>query len=301
MIGSVFLRVCRVRPVVYYFFLFVMRRLKPVVYRSIRRLKPAVPLGVPLVFMLSIGLNAQSPYRLNLNREITLTGIGISTGLTGLYLRSTVQPYEVHDLASLDPANINALDRGTVHNYSGKADRASDILLHGSLAAPVLLLAGRNIRSDPGTVAILWGETALVVSGITTLTKFAVRRTRPFVYNPSVPADAKTGIDAKASFFSGHTSFTAANTFFAARVFADYFPHSKWKPVVWSVATTIPAATGYLRVKGGKHFPTDVITGYAVGALTGFVVPELHKAHRTGNTLSLVPGWDSIGLIWEIR
>jgi membrane-associated phospholipid phosphatase len=287
MVGSGFLEVCRMMAGVFC-------RMVAVVFR---RLKPAVP----LMCVLSIGLNAQSPYRLNLNKELTLTGVGISTGLTGLYLRSTVQPYRVDALTSLDPGKINDLDRGAVHNYSGKADRASDILLHGSLAAPALLLAGRKIRSEPGTIAVLWVETALVVSGITTLTKFAVRRTRPFVYNPSIPADAKTGIDAKASFFSGHTSFTAANTFFAARVFSDYYPHSKWKPVVWGLAAIFPAATGYLRVKGGKHFPTDVITGYAVGALTGFVVPELHKAHRAGNTLSLVPGWNSIGLIWEIR
>ena len=39
----------------------------------------------------------------------------------------------------------------------------------------------------------------------------------------------------------------------------------------------LPAVTGYLRFKAGKHFPTDIIVGYGVGATIGYLVPELHK------------------------
>ena len=86
---------------------------------------------------------------------------------------------------------------------------------------------------------------------------------------------------------------TAANTFFAAKVFSDYYPDSKWKPVVWTAAATIPAITGYLRVKGGRHFTTDVITGYAVGAAVGYLVPHFHKKKKAKG-LSFYGGVNSV-------
>ncbi len=49
------------------------------------------------------------------------------------------------------------------------------------------------------------------------------------------------------------------------------------KIALWSFSAYIPALTGYFRVKAGKHFTTDVMAGYAVGAFTGWLIPHLHK------------------------
>jgi DNA-binding transcriptional regulator LsrR (DeoR family) len=44
----------------------------------------------------------------------------------------------------------------------------------------------------------------------------------------------------------------------------------------------------YFRIEAGKHFLSDNIVGYAVGATMGVVVPQLHKvAGKQG--ISLVP------------
>jgi len=56
---------------------------------------------------------------------------------------------------------------------------------------------------------------------------------------------------------------------------------------LWISAATIPAIAAGLRVASGRHFPTDVLTGYAVGALVGYYIPELHKK-KTQN-ISMVP------------
>lgn len=257
-----------------------------------------------ILFLLiaSISLNAQSPYELNWKREIAITGTGLATGLLGLQLRSSVPLYTASGVAALDAADINSFDRNTVNNYSVSAHNASNLFLYGSCSTPLLLLPVRQIRNSYGTVAVLWGETAMVTLGLTVLTKYAIRRTRPYVYNPSVPLDKKMGANAKGSFFSGHTSITAANLFFAAKVLTDYYPDNKLNPLIWSVAGVVPAVTGYLRVRGGRHFPTDVITGYIVGAITGFAIPHIHKKKAGPDSkLSFQAGFNGVGLQWSIR
>jgi membrane-associated phospholipid phosphatase len=37
------------------------------------------------------------------------------------------------------------------------------------------------------------------------------------------------------------------------------------------------ALTGFSRVNTGHHFATDVITGFAIGAAVGYLVPALHR------------------------
>jgi membrane-associated phospholipid phosphatase len=85
------------------------------------------------------------------------------------------------------------------------------------------------------------------------------------------------------SFFSGHTSQTAAASFFFAKVITDYHPTLKrgLKIGLWAFAITIPALNGTLRVLAGKHFPTDVMTGYVAGAATGWLVPQLHRTRTS--------------------
>ena len=111
--------------------------------------------------------------------------------------------------------------------------------------------------------------------------------------------ESKQTFTAGASFFSGHTSCVASNSFFAARVFSDYYPESKWKPVVWGAAIALPAVTGYLRVKAGKHYPSDVIAGYAVGAAVGYFVPKLHRTpYRLPEGMHLDMGPAGMRLDW---
>jgi len=69
---------------------------------------------------------------------------------------------------------------------------------------------------------------------------------------------------------------------------------SRWKPIVWTAAATIPAITGYLRVRGGRHFPTDVIGGYIVGAAVGCLVPHLHRTIKQAKPLTLNVGLNSV-------
>ncbi len=250
--------------------------------------------------LFSLGLQAQSPYKLQFGKECVFVGTGLATGLLGVQLRTNVPVYTAGDIAGLDKETINSFDRRAVNYYSNSAHQASNFFWYSSFAAPLFFLPGKATRSNFGIIAVLWSETVMINSGLTLMTKYASRRTRPFVYNPDAPLDPKLDVNAKGSFFSGHASMSAANTFFAAKVFSDYYPDSKWKPVVWGLAATIPAVTGYLRVRGGRHYPTDVLTGYVVGALVGWGVPQLHRtATDKENRLSMGMGMNWIGAQWR--
>lgn len=184
------------------------------------------------------------------------------------------------EIANLKSANINSFDRPAVKYYSSSAAGTSDVLMISSLALPFALLLDKNIRDNSWQTAAMYFETMAIASVGINLSKGLISRPRPYVYNPSVSESEKQKTDATNSFFSGHTAISVAGTFFAATVFCDYNPDSKWKPVVWFGAAAIPLATGIYRYRAGKHFPTDVIVGYCWGAFSGIVIPQLHRLRK---------------------
>jgi membrane-associated phospholipid phosphatase len=129
---------------------------------------------------------------------------------------------------------------------------------------------------DAVVLGSMWFQTNLSTLMLTDAVKNSVRRNRPFVYNERAPLDARMEADARKSFFSGHASLTACNTFFAAKVWSDMHPDSRWTPVVWSAAALVPAYVAWQRVEAGKHYPSDVVVGAVVGAAVGYLIPTIH-------------------------
>lgn len=231
-----------------------------------------------LVFAYFLGLaQTASPYQLRPAKEGVLAGGGIML-MGGSYLLQKKVP-------SLTPAQIQQLnsnaiprfDRFTIRQFDGKARKASDVFLMSAPALPFLLFADPAIRKDWKTVGLMGVETFVLNVAITNLTKSTVLRTRPYAYNPNVPMTLKEERDTRFSFVSGHTSTVACMSFYTAKVYTDYHPGAKENPWIWAAAATLPAVTGFLRVKGGKHFPTDVIGGYLLGTAIGIAVPYLHQ------------------------
>lgn len=255
-------------------------------------------LNALFLFLLINPAESQSPYRLDWRLELNnLAGGAVLYG-AGTYLTSTVRPYSTEEISALNSRTFRGLDRVAIASEVPGAADGSDWLLNSSLALPALFLLPNNTRKDFGKIALIYGEVLLITKGLTQLTKASVLRPRPFVFNESISELEKGNRNARFSFFSGHTSMTAANCFFAAKVFSDYFPDSGWKPVVWGVAAAIPTVTGYLRVAAGRHYPTDVIVGYGVGAALGILIPQLHKNMDTETGLSFSPSFGGGRLVY---
>lgn len=230
-----------------------------------------------LLLCLPIITSAQSAHELNPALDGALLGTGGAAFGLGFYFMGKTKPLTEEDIKLLDPLNVNAFDRPTTRKWNEKAHRFSDITLHSSFFSQFALAFDKNSRDEVGTVGVMMLETALLTNGITNIFKGTVKRKRPFTYNDMAPLEKKTARNGRYSFFSGHASNSASYSFLTAKIFTDNNPGSKWNPYVWTAAATLPAVTSLLRVKAGKHFPTDVIVGYAVGAAVGFLVPELHK------------------------
>ncbi|MDP5169134.1 MAG: phosphatase PAP2 family protein [Bacteroidia bacterium] len=246
---------------------------------------------------------ATGPYHLNLKRQGIILGTGLVLAGGDALLRNHVTSLTSAELNDLDPASVWVFDRSATRHYSTAAAHRSDVGFYGaaglavatSFVLPVTHAQGSrsSFLRQAGTLFLLWGETNAITLFGTDVVKNTVMRTRPYAYNPLTPLDAKLEVDTRRSFFSGHTSLTAANTFFAAKVFSDYFPESKWKPVVWTAAAIVPAWVGFERYQAGKHFPSDIIAGYAVGAAMGVLIPHLHlpagKLSHRGMSFQLYP------------
>ena len=146
----------------------------------------------------------------------------------------------------------------------------------------------KNIRKDWLDVLILYGESHASSSGIYVLNNSLINRPRPFNYNPDVPVEEKMANETRNSFFSGHVSTAATASFFTAKVYSDYHPElGNKKYWLFAAAAIPPSFVAYYRYKAMKHFPTDVITGFAVGAACGILIPHLHK--NKSSDISFVP------------
>ena len=230
-----------------------------------------------ILLLFSTMILSQNKYQLTGGTEAPLLyGGAIGLGLS-FPINKKIEPLSMDQVYEMDPEKVNAIDRVATKTYSAKARKLSDYFLRLSPIIPLTSLSNNNSRDEFGVVSTMYLETSLVSFGITELTKVIAKRTRPFVYNKEVDSHKKLERDSRKSFISGHTSHVAASTFFTAKALTDLNPDSKYNSVYWATAATIPALTAYLRVKGGKHFPTDVLVGYAVGAMVGVLVPELHK------------------------
>ena len=220
----------------------------------------------------------ESPYKTSTQVDLPVTVGGIALSGLGLYLISNKHGISDEHARSLDKADVNRFDRFSAGNYDEDAKKLSDPFFYGSFASPFLLLLNDNIAPKAGQVAALYVETMAVTGTIFAMTAGNVYRLRPLAYGgDEVPLGEKTTKNARNSFFAGHTAATASATFFAAKVFHDFNPDSPARPYVWAAAAAVPATVGYLRLKSGKHFLSDNLLGYALGAGAGILVPQLHK------------------------
>jgi membrane-associated phospholipid phosphatase len=233
--------------------------------------------------------NDEEIYKLKPAVDILVTAIagGFSAFAFGkIYDKDGSTQAQINALRKDD---INGFDRWAAGLNSKSAATTSDLFFYGSMPYPIVLLFDKHIRKDAAKIGFLYLEAMSITGLFYTGSTYLTDRYRPLVYNIGSRDEALRG-GAKNSFIAGHPALVATSTFFTAKVFADYHPESKLKYLLYGVAIAGTGTTAYLRHRGGKHFPSDLLIGTAVGTLSGLLVPQLHKNKSfKNNGLSIFP------------
>ncbi len=236
---------------------------------------------------------SQEAFNINWKKEWAYMGAGVGTCLVGYYLLDAAEPATMEAYLNLDGSKINGFDRIALNYNSAPASEWSDYLSNGSSILPLLVYISKVRDKKWLESSIMYFDVLTLNTGLVTISKYAVGRHRPFLYDDE-KARTSFGVSDSASFYSGHTSFASSNCFFAAAIFQRAYPDSPAVPYVYGIAATIPAITGFLRVRAGSHFPSDVIVGYAAGAAVAYSVIQVHKKDH----LDLQITNNGIGLSW---
>jgi membrane-associated phospholipid phosphatase len=213
-----------------------------------------------------------------------LTGVGLGVNVASSFVPLSQNPWR----------RTNGLDewgrrRIGVESYeSGQwAQDLSDVLLSLNLAFPLLvdsLVVGYWYRRSPevaGQTALISLEAMAVAALLQGSASAWFQRERPYGRDcgKTIPARLSECADSVRyrSFFSGHTSmsFAAAAVSCSHHARHDLFGDPASDGVACGAAFGSATAVGMLRVVAMKHYVTDVVTGAAVGTLSGLGVPWL--------------------------
>jgi len=239
--------------------------------------------------------NPKDVYHISWKVDAPVTGAGLALSAFGLHLIQTKKSLTNEQLMEKSRDDIPSFDRGNAGFYSESANNNSYVPFFAGFAMPlVMVVADKTERQQAGKIIVMYTESLAITATLYTITAGSIDRSRPLVYpdkNGNYRADAgkRASKNSQRSFYAGHTAATASASFFAAKVFSDLNPDSKFKPVIWVIAAALPAVTAYYRYEAGEHFLSDNILGYAIGAGVGILVPQFHKTHKNFQRVSFAP------------
>lgn len=222
----------------------------------------------------------QRAYQLQWEIDVPLFAIGAALAL-GREIRSTTGSAPAYCTTIPEGCNeedLNAIDEPFAGYYDPRWSDATDVMVLALFAAPwPMLWVNNTLLNTLNDVTIIYESalTAMALSGLATL---SASRPRPLVYGTKAPEDVRNSPSGSLSFISGHT--TCAFALSTSTFWTIYRRHGSgayaWTTL--AVGTAVASSVAVGRVMAGKHFPTDVLTGAAVGASVGTLIPALHDA-----------------------
>jgi membrane-associated phospholipid phosphatase len=154
-----------------------------------------------------------------------------------------------------------------------------------ALSVPALWQTGLAIAGKiTPTAALIGYATDLVIiiqsvswnGALNETARLVAQRPRPFVYaNPSVMGVEPSNYT---SFYSGHTSFSAAAGTATVLALASRGAPNLVLLFFSSSALVLAFLTGLFRVLAGRHFTTDVIIGGIAGIIVSSAIAFYHRS-----------------------
>lgn len=223
------------------------------------------------VFMLfglilhSLPVISQSVLSLNKGKDAAIIG--------GLAIHSFIN-FKLEEKVSLTQIHywkIRGIDRLAPLRFNPAYARTSDIAI-ATTGLIALYGISQKQSTERNTAGLLLMQNMWMTWNITQTTKILALRARPYTNEAGFAPRKK---DDAYSFFSGHTSLTACMA-------ASHYFHDRTlsvqdrKPAITMGLTALSIGTGILRIKAGKHFPTDVLAGAILGTGVAYLNTKLH-------------------------
>jgi membrane-associated phospholipid phosphatase len=222
--------------------------------------------------------------------DIAMTLIPVVLWTAGVLARPwVITPHCANSPQACSGDALPGIDRIAMSADSTPADRYSYVTQNSAgvfaALAPAawsgaLIALGRTSPAAAlgaiGTDLVVYVQTVSWNGALMELTRIGVQRPRPYVYsNPSVAKDPAD----YTSFYSGHTSFTAAAM---TGLFLILLGRGAPIPLLVGVGAAtqlLVFATGIFRVLAGRHFLTDVLAGAVAGTLVAVAIASRHRRH----------------------
>jgi membrane-associated phospholipid phosphatase len=177
-----------------------------------------------------------------------------------LFAQSPIQQFD--DRIILDIQATRTPQQSGFFLFLSKTAPYADIATPAGLFAGGLISHNQAMRQNAGYVL----SSSAFSFGCTELLKWIVKRRRPYVQNKKVIALEFAG---GYSFPSGHTS----SSFATATSLSVAYP--KWYVIAPSFMWA--ASVSYSRMYLGVHYPSDVLSGAALGSASAFPLLFLKK------------------------
>lgn len=243
--------------------------------QNIFKIKPVILLGFFLCFA-----NLKAQYKYEYKKFDPYLG-SFSAALLGtsFYLQHQVKPLSESYVLNLNRNDVNKFDRVATYQWNPNIAHVSDGLAVGSGLMFLYFCFDKNSKQNVIPIAGVAFQSLLLSQALSNSFKLTLRP-RPFLYNPDVEMSKKIKPDSRMSFFSAHTTTVSSLSFSFAYAYQTYNAPGKPNYALWTGAIALPAVEAILRVKAGKHYPSDVICGYLVGFASSFLMHKLHKVSK---------------------
>ena len=254
-----------------------------------------------LLFLVVSGSSgrAESPYEVHLPIDVGATVLLAG----GAAVFQFTAPDSFHlGCHPCDETTVNALDRWAVGEENQAIAAVTDGLLALAMASPVIISGLEGLMVEQEGAVSGWLTDSLVAAEVlastlflTQVAKHVVQRQRPYTYALEDDGSAHVPFDASRSFFSGHTAAAFAGAVAMATTLSRRNVSAGVRTAAWTGGLLLASGVGVGRVLAAKHFPTDVLTGAAVGAALGWFIPWLHarsvdESTRVGPEVEVVVG-----------
>jgi len=254
------------------------------------------------LFSVSYGQKTAFPYHLSPARDAILIGSGSLLLQFSAMGHNEKVRMEAPEVEALSSGGINFIDKVATRYFDPGLNTLRESFEPASAVLAAAAVGTYGIWSKVSThkweaaktLGLMYLEGLYLSCGPMLLTKTLVYRPRPYTYNTDVPVTDRVRGANNESFFSGNATILFYHSVFLSTVYSDLFPDSSLKPWIWGATLSLATFSGYLSVRSGWHFPTDVLTGALIGGAVGYLIPRLHKSEAREH-LVMMPWASSSG------